>query len=67
MYCGPWSCDVRLYQSYVQPAEPSTEQVSVTVPHTGMMVVAALSVAFGLFAVQFREKTTQVHGLNFTS
>ena len=51
------------YQSYSQPAEPFTEQVSLTVPPTGMMVVSALSVAFGLFAVQFRQKTKQVNSL----
>ena len=47
---GAEDSEVCLNQSYFQSAEPSTEQVSVTLPPTGVMVLSAVSVGLGLFA-----------------
>jgi len=52
-------CETRLNQSYLQSSESSTEQVSVTLPPAGMVVVEdGVTVALGWSAVQIGPKET---------
>lgn len=47
--------EAKLYQLNFQPAGPSTEQVSVTLPPAGMVVGPGISVAQGLSSVKRKQ------------